>query len=1071
MRRAARISGAWIVAGIVAFPTIAMAQLWDPLKTVPKPNAIIAHDTSVTMAITDNCGSCHNRAASRLETSKTDILATLPRFASYFNYGQFEYEGCGYAKVTSRIIPRPEDPTVLPQVMSAISSARACGSSESRLPGGTAGTCITGSCGFADQAKFMELVTRQLPGFDPLYPFRHNMCAYTYAGDGLPCMAGATPMLDTVGFDGGCFHHTDLGTGITCDFATLQANIATRFAAFSWPRWDPTGLTPGEVQTDFCNPMNALADAIRSDIEACFGGDPPMIPRSSYNTAVGSATFCDNVTIANNACQVGSPFYNTCVCDQTLPGCISGGNPTSPCGTTLDFKARQQVALCETRRPGPNTFYDFFRSQPDNVVNGATQCRENAVLFFTDGYMGHRTGAQIEAGLARSIYQSANPIGNMAIFRVANSFTGHANQMMSAVTGGNVTTAYPAINRVQMQSSFASLLNRIYQGNYSAASMTMDAYGTVAVIPAFTVPGYRGTAQPTDTYLSWPMRLSMHTVNPDGSINANPDWETDWAGGGGNDKARPAALCYNEFTGPTMTALPGGMIANRGPGGTFPNGVSRTQVVSNGQMDRNNIAGGDNIQPIRLGRMFGTARTKPVIVERAAADLGVVSPGLATAYANHLTAVSSRPRMIYTMGGGYLYGIHGGDAGATYSGNLNKAFQYDHTVPDAGREVIRYAPSWVDTQGSYDITLQPMLPQPLTTGQLTAREVYIDPPGAPPPTFATVLVGAQGSSGRGMFSMDVTDPCNPTVLAEWLLPAGASASNEPMIYNFPVAGVDFQRPAVVVTAGLGGGSMIYAYDIANGNLLASGTLPGGTDYPSEPVCVDTLGSGVITHCYAVGRNGTLARVEIDAGSYGFGPSRNITPAGVDQSQVYSTRPAVFYGPDGAVNLVFGSGDYERLTIPAGGNAVYKAIDRDSRRAGAGVTPADVATSCGGNTSGTIGIGNARVLSPPIVRKGIVAWTTYVPGTTGCTAGQADLYLMNYASCADANTGAPRPAGTGIGNGIPTSPIVHEQSATVVAGTSAGVTAAQTTAVSGLSAKGGVTPYVKRLYWRLHMPNP
>jgi hypothetical protein len=100
--------------------------------------------------------------------------------------------------------------------------------------------------------------------------------------------------------------------------------------------------------------------------------------------------------------------------------------------------------------------------------------------------------------------------------------------------------------------------------------------------------------------------------------------------------------------------------------------------------------------------------------------------------------------------------------------------------------------------------------QNLTSGQLTAREVLLRR------GYRTVLVGAQGGGGSGYFSLDVTDPCQASVLAEWNLPAGDSATTDPTIYTFPSNTVPRARPAVVVTGGLGGSARLYAYDVENG---------------------------------------------------------------------------------------------------------------------------------------------------------------------------------------------------------------------------------------------------------------
>ncbi|MEQ8280863.1 MAG: hypothetical protein RMA76_35810 [Deltaproteobacteria bacterium] len=1091
----------------IGWPAVGSAQLYQPLDTVPKPNLVVGFDTSVTMRINSGCTSCHWSTTSRLDEAKADILTTLPIFDPYFDYGYFEYRGCGTAHTQNHVQPRGDGTSNLGTIMGLIGGASACNSKERRLPGVAAGTCLTPGCLATDFPVLNAMATNQLNGFNPFSPFIHMGCAFNPTSVGNPCQSGGTDVDETVtlqavgtGAGGlGCFHHTNFGSTNTCNLAGAQAAFIASLATFNWPRWEPSSMDPNRVRVEFCNPMRNAAQAAWAALQSCFasfGESVPQITNGDVMSAINSNTFCDHNQIAATGCQPGSPLFNTCVCDDTIPGCEIGAG-VSACNTTLTWKARQQVAVCELRRDtgGNSTFYDFYQSQPDNVVNAG--CRENAGLLFTDGYMGHTPGTIVESALALPHYISSNPIGNLAVFRISSVFASSANTMMGALTNGVLGTAYDATNLGNMQEAFASLLNRMYQGNYTGAAMTMDTYGNVAVTTSFSVPGYRGFSQPTDTYLGWPQRVAMHSVNPTTGAIGPALWESDWS-----SKASSQLGCYSQFYGPSQTPITNGswITANRGPDDAFSNGVNRSVNVAGGTFERDNF-GGTNPAALRFGRMYGTATTRPVIVERGSSDVGGLRSAL---YRAHLTAIQNRPRMIYTMGGGYVYAIHGGDAQITASNQ--QRITYNAVSANAGREVFRYSPEFVD-QGrgyspsgtynpganstgnviSYDPNVNPIVPQPMTTGQLTAREVLIDVQNNNQPVFRTILVGAQGGAGRGFFAMDVTDPCTPDVLAEWALPNG-SATNEPMIYEFPrdplapapTNGVSeyFSQPAVVVTDGLGSTApRIYAFNPATGGILSARALPGGTDYPTEPVCVDVVGNGYVTHCYVVAQNGTLVRVGIDGTTGQFTSSTDITPATVDRSQTYSTRPAVFFGVDGAVNVLYGSGDFANLNNPAGGNAVYKAIDTDSRLASISTAPADATRACDNALvpNGVLNIGTERVLAPPMITKGVVAWTTYEPGTNGCIAGQGRLYAMDFATCRDAIDPTPAtpqaPAGQGVGDGIPTAPVLHSKSASLVASTSVVVEGSQATTVNNVRTKGLQAPAVRRLYWKLERPNP
>lgn len=1064
---------------------MASAQLWTPLDTVPKPNAIIAHDTSVTMGITPGCTNCHNRGGSRLEVSKQDILRTLPLFEDYFTFGSFQYAGCDFAKIVQRVIPTPDTPEVsYAQVVSSIQSARACDSKEERLPAGDVTSCATPGC-TGDAQLVADLVYLGLPGFDPMRPFLHENCTYDYVSDWTPCVttadiicdprdpqcpfpdqtcgAGPAPDVgycspsrpaptDAIGWRNGCYH-------ISCSEPAFSPDgvffALGQLPGIQWPRWSTSEITPQQVVEEFCDPVREVLRDVFAAITACRPENALYL--RNFEGVLNSSSWCNPGRIARNACRPGSPLYDTCVCDNSNPACITGGSAASACNTPLTWKARQQVAVCEAYEDG-GAFDSYFTSQADNVVNG--QCRENAVLFFTDGYMGHTPGTLTEAAraFANPTYRSAGNLSNMAVFRVANNFTDQANAMMRAVTNDAVPAAYSAVDEATMQESFSRLLNRIYDGVYTGASMTLDSQGTGAVFHSFMVPGYRQGGPISDDYLGWPARLSWHAVAPDGTIVADPTWETDWAAKVGRTPA----------CGPTVLGVTD--VDKLGPDGTFRNGVPRN--ISLGSIDRDGDGNADAHPQVRVGRMYSVATTSPVIVE-APREGSAGKYGTDFLDFQNDPQIRQRPRAVYTFGNGYLHGFFAGSyqTGGSYAGR-NLAFSYDDDDQDNGAEILRYGPSWVRNQAGtdYRYNANDLIQQPLTTGQLVAKEVRIDTSGYNSGTsgyqFRTVLVGAQGKTGRGYFSMDVTNPCAPRLIREWLLPNGRDrASAEPMIYMFPTNGTE-ERAVVVTTGGLDGSATLYAHDLVSGNLRAQANLdlPGGGSYLAAPVCADARGEGHITHCWAVREDGRVVRVEVRPNA--FGPAVDITPAGiVGGNRRFTTSPAVYFGPSGAINLVFGSGDFERLNEGGPQNYVYKITDRAVRK-NAITGAADLETACAGGVSGRITLGqDERVISKPIIAKGIVAWTTYRPGTNACIAGQASLYAMNYDTCKDAVDGTGPPEPIPVSPGLPTSPTLHRDSQTLLVGTSAGPTAGQTTSADVLS-RGGNRAWVKRVFWRL-----
>ena len=113
----------------------------------------------------------------------------------------------------------------------------------------------------------------------------------------------------------------------------------------------------------------------------------------------------------------------------------------------------------------------------------------------------------------------------------------------------------------------------------------------------------------------------------------------------------------------------------------------------------------------------------------------------------------------------------------------------------------------------------------------------------------------------------------------------------------------------------------------------------------------------------------------------------------------------------------------------------------------------------------------RLLSKPIVQEGVVAWTTYASTTNGCVAGTGYLYAMDFETCHDATSPSnPRPSASNIGPGIPTSPVLHSQSDTLLTQSSAGPTGAQAQTAQATT-RSANNKWVKPLYWRLETANP
>ena len=1067
-------------AGLAIWPGDARAEFWSALNTEPTPNVIIGLDTSVTMGIEPNAcdyprghpnRTCHgsDNPATRLSVAKLDLLETIPSFQDYFAFGAFLYAGCGEARILGRRYPNNSDLEASYLAADALLSGSAhCGSRESRYPGGLLPSlaCITPTLNCSgDNAVLQDLLLNGMPGLTITTP-------------------------NILNFDDD--HTCDTGNPSAPTSINLQTRLNDSFVdgTFSWPSWGGSPDFLG-VRDDFCDPLRTELEAIRSDLQTCLTDPNPVWDMSFLN-----GNFCDAGTIWTNICTQ-PPLAGTCVCDSEQSGCINGAIPNSNCNNLYTFPVRQQVAICETMSvvPTPRGFGHFYRfdpSQDDNIANGTppNYCRENVALFVTDGAFGDSGGVVAESADAQSFYTSADGSGssNMFVFRISTAFQGAANEMMRQVSNDPTATAFEATDRGAMQESFTKVLNRIYRGVYTAAPIVLDAFGRRAAIHSFTVPGYDflGTGV-DDRYLGMPSRISVYDVGPDGVISTNPVFESDWrdrvqasAPGCGLTQL-PATLMSDTLSSmPTVrhSDLIGPGSVGGSPARPFRNGVLRRAVISAGASDRTGDGIANAHPEIQYGRSYSMAQSAPLIVD-APKDVPV-GGGDALAANTHLTSVRPRPRVIYYQANGYVIGIHGGDYALNPNPQANPfgvqrlAYYYDDSVAHAGAEVLRFRPEWLeDSYARYNYSFNDVVQQPLMTGELIARELYIDG------QYRTVLLINQGKDGRGYAALDVTDPCAPQVISQWVLPDNSFASSTPNAYQFPMTAAPTNRPVLIATSGLeSSNNHMYAYDIQTGTEIARIDLPAlaGHSYPNAPTCVDVTGEGVITHCYVLRSDGRLLRIRVQPG--GFYPYVDVTPTDPDfvtavAGRTFFVEPVAFFDVDGVVSLAFGSGNYENLTQPDGQNYFFKVRDPSTRRRGVPDGPTTVAQACAadgvGNTNGIIALGaDERTLSKPVVQDGLVVWTSYRSESSGCTAGQGYIYTMKFENCADALTGDPRPTGQLIEDGMPTSPTLHRQSRKVLVNTSAGPSAGQAEATDAALTRGRGRPFIKRLYWRLEL---
>lgn len=286
------------------------------------------------------------------------------------------------------------------------------------------------------------------------------------------------------------------------------------------------------------------------------------------------------------------------------------------------------------------------------------------------------------------------------------------------------------------------------------------------------------------------------------------------------------------------------------------------------------------------------------------------------------------------------------------------------------------------------------------------------------------------------------------------------------------------QTVVVLPGGDGGSSNLYSYliDRTGVSLLSQTALPTG-NYPSSAVCFDATSRGSVTDCVVLSDAGVLVRVPVLRDGT-FGAPINLYPTyapvlgSAMVGEKFYTHPAVYFLADNRVAYAFGSGDVKNLGAkPSVPNRFYKVVDGYPRGA-----PADAASVCQDvNGSGTAGIINLAssaesIVSPPIVGRGIVAFSTY-SAVNDCTYGDSYVYAMDSESCVDATTFVrQRPEPTRIGSGVPMSPVLIRASDSIVGHTTTTVATVVAANGHGAGTKNRSRDLLNVLYYRYYALN-
>jgi Tfp pilus tip-associated adhesin PilY1 len=330
-----------------------------------------------------------------------------------------------------------------------------------------------------------------------------------------------------------------------------------------------------------------------------------------------------------------------------------------------------------------------------------------------------------------------------------------------------------------------------------------------------------------------------------------------------------------------------------------------------------------------------------------------------------------------------------------------------------GREVLAYVPTPVYKNLSA-LTVQSAA---VTTGQPVAHHYQVD--GSPTVSDAfysgswhTLLAGALGAGGQGVYVLDVTDPttftqANASSIVRWEF-TDTNDSDLGYVFSQPlVVKTNNGRWSVIVGNGYNnaeadgkqsssGHAVLFVLDAETGAVTAKIDTSAGTSASpnglSGPIAIDTTGDGIADAVYAGDLNGNLWKFDLSSNSAGaWNVAFSGLPLFTTPGQPITVRPDVTKFTQGGYLIAFGTGRYIDTSDGSSTDAQAFYGIRDSGSSPAGSTAnlvqqsvvSSTAVGADGNTYrlSTHAVGPAT-LDAPIAGDNAVAAATYTASKKG-----------------------------------------------------------------------------------------
>lgn len=241
------------------------------------------------------------------------------------------------------------------------------------------------------------------------------------------------------------------------------------------------------------------------------------------------------------------------------------------------------------------------------------------------------------------------------------------------------------------------------------------------------------------------------------------------------------------------------------------------------------------------------------------------------------------------------------------------------TGAEGGTEIFAYLPNSVITSTLVTLTDPAYSHHYFVNGSAQSGDVFYDS------AWHTVLVGALGAGGKGVFALDITDPDafdTGSVLWEY-----SSVDDADLGYTLPDASLARMANgqwAAIVANGYNsstGKAALFVIEIKTGALIKKieAEIATGANGLSSPVAVDVDNDKIVDYIYAGDLKGNLWKFDVsssDTANWGVAYSGSAVFVAQDSlgaAQAITAKPAVAKatanGQTGGVMVYFGTGKY------------------------------------------------------------------------------------------------------------------------------------------------------------------